>query len=194
MKTKIKPFIQNYKFFAKLYNFFLGLFLTLANLVGFIPSYTIRHFLYRTLFQVKLPKDSIIHIRCKFFHPHRIYIGHNSIIGGGAFLDGRSKIYIKHNVNIAFDLRIYTMEHDINSPNFIGKGGPVTIENRVFIGSRVTILPGVTIGEGAVVATGAVVTKDVAPWTMVGGVPAQFIKNRPKVDYKLDTSGRLFFH
>lgn len=179
---------------AWLYNFCLGLFLTLANLVGFIPSYNIRHFLYRNIFQVKLPKDSIIHIRCKFFHPYGIYVGHNSIIGSRAFLDGRSKIYVKDNVNIAFDLCIYTMEHDINSPTFGGKGGPVTIENWVFIGSRVTILPGVTIGEGAVVATGAVVTKDVAPWTVVGGVPAKFIKTRPKVDYKLDTSGRLFFH
>ncbi len=39
-----------------------------------------------------------------------------------------------------------------------------------------TILPGVTIGEGAVVAAGAVVTKDVAPRTVVGGVPAKLIK------------------
>ena len=41
----------------------------------------------------------------------------------------------------------------------------------------VIILQGVTIGEGAIVAAGAVVTKDVAPRTIVGGVPAKFIKN-----------------
>ena len=40
------------------------------------------------------------------------------------------------------------------------------------------ILPGVTIGEGAVVAAGAVVTKDVEPWSVVGGNPAKFIKKR----------------
>ena len=39
-----------------------------------------------------------------------------------------------------------------------------------------TILPGVTIGDGAVVAAGAVVNRDVAPNTVVGGVPAKFIK------------------
>ena len=44
------------------------------------------------------------------------------------------------------------------------------------------MLPGVTIGEGAVVAAGAVVTKDVAPWTVVGGNPAKFIKKRELKD------------
>ena len=45
-----------------------------------------------------------------------------------------------------------------------------------WIGSRVSVMPGVTIGEGAIVASGAVVTKDVAPYTLVAGVPAKFIK------------------
>ena len=40
------------------------------------------------------------------------------------------------------------------------------------------VLPGVTIGEGAVVGAGSVVTKDVEPWTVVGGNPAKFIKKR----------------
>ena len=43
-------------------------------------------------------------------------------------------------------------------------------------GANVTVLPGVTIGEGAFVAAGAVVTKDVAPGTVVAGVPARFVK------------------
>jgi acetyltransferase-like isoleucine patch superfamily enzyme len=44
----------------------------------------------------------------------------------------------------------------------------------------VTILPGVKIGKGAVVGSGAVVTKNVEPYTVVGGVPAQFIRNRSR--------------
>jgi len=43
---------------------------------------------------------------------------------------------------------------------------------------RAIVLPGVTIGEGAVVAAGAVVTKNVAPFTVVAGNPAKFIKSR----------------
>ena len=48
----------------------------------------------------------------------------------------------------------------------------------VSIGARAIVLPGVTIGEGAVVGAGAVVTKDVEPFTVVGGNPAKFIKHR----------------
>ena len=108
-------------------------------------------------------------------------------------MDGRFDLNIGNNVNIAGEVRIYTLEHDIASPTFAGSGGPVTIQDWVYIGTRVTILPGVTIGEGAVIASGAVVTKDVAPWTMVGGVPAKFIKNRPVVKYTLDTKSRAYF-
>lgn len=54
----------------------------------------------------------------------------------------------------------------------------VIIENDVWIGGNCVITAGVTIGEGAVVAAGSVVTKDVAPFTIVGGVPAKYIKER----------------
>jgi acetyltransferase-like isoleucine patch superfamily enzyme len=51
------------------------------------------------------------------------------------------------------------------------------IGDRVWIGANATVLAGVTIGHGAVVAAGAVVTRDVAPDTVVGGVPARVIRN-----------------
>lgn len=54
---------------------------------------------------------------------------------------------------------------------------PIVLGRNVWVGSNATILQGVTIGDNAVIAAGAVVTKDVAPNTVVGGVPAQFIKN-----------------
>lgn len=54
----------------------------------------------------------------------------------------------------------------------------VEIGNDVWIGRNVLIIGGVTIGDGAIVATGSVVTKDVEPYSIVGGVPAKEIRKR----------------
>jgi acetyltransferase-like isoleucine patch superfamily enzyme len=56
--------------------------------------------------------------------------------------------------------------------------GP-SIRRFAAVGAGATILPGVEIGEGALVAAGAVVTKDVAPWTIVAGVPARVLREVP---------------
>lgn len=55
--------------------------------------------------------------------------------------------------------------------------GPVFIGNNVWIGDKATILPGVTIGDGAVIAANAVVTKDVPPYSVVGGNPVRILKS-----------------
>ena len=57
-------------------------------------------------------------------------------------------------------------------------GGPITIGHDVWIGRHVQIARGVSIGHGAVVAAGSVVTRNVAPYTIVGGVPARQIRPR----------------
>jgi len=56
--------------------------------------------------------------------------------------------------------------------------GDTRVGNDVWIGSGATIMPGVSIGDGSIIATGALVSKDVEPYTIVGGNPAQLIKKR----------------
>lgn len=56
--------------------------------------------------------------------------------------------------------------------------GDIVVGNDVWIGYKAVIMSGVTIGDGAIVATGAVVTKDVPPYTIVGGIPAKPIRRR----------------
>ncbi|MBI5449438.1 acyltransferase [Candidatus Gottesmanbacteria bacterium] len=176
----------------------------LATLTGVIPSHSVRLFLYRHLFRMKIGENTSIHWLARFNKPSGIEIGHNSIIGNDAFLDGRFSrtwkkgelhllgylrdffspavrpVVIGNNVSIAGEVRIYTMQHDIDDPGFREIGAPVVIDDYVVIGTRVTVLPGVHIGYGAVVASGAVVTHDVEPYSLVGGVPAAHIRYRAK--------------
>ncbi|MDP4024402.1 DapH/DapD/GlmU-related protein [Methylobacterium sp. NEAU 140] len=65
---------------------------------------------------------------------------------------------------------------------------PVTVGHDVWIGHGATVLPGVTVGNGAVVGAGAVVSRDVAPYTIVGGVPARLIRARfaPDLGARMD--------
>lgn len=56
--------------------------------------------------------------------------------------------------------------------------GPIIIEDEVWIGTEVIILSGITVGKGAIIASGSVVTKDVPPYSVVGGNPARIIKLR----------------
>ena len=65
-----------------------------------------------------------------------------------------------------------------NVPLDVKSRGNIVIGNDVWIGNAATIMHGVTIGDGAIIGTNALVTKDVAPYTVVGGNPATFIKKR----------------
>jgi acetyltransferase-like isoleucine patch superfamily enzyme len=165
----------------------------LTNVSGYIPIHRLRHSIYRNLIGINLAKSSIIYCGCRFFDPWKIKVGEHSIVGDHCFLDGRMGITIGNNVNISGGVNIFTLEHDIESPIFEGNGGPVIIKDWAYICSRSIILPGVTIGEGAVVAAGAVATKDVDPWTVVGGIPAKKIKVRPVVKYELNTKNCALF-
>lgn len=161
----------------RIFNIFLDLKLMLLRWVGHVPFHTLRLFFYK-LAGVKIGSGSRIHMWCNFFNPKGVGIGEDTIIGDHAFLDGRAKLIIGSHVDIASFVLIYNSQHDVSSEDFHAIEEEVVIEDCVFIGPRAIILPGVKIGKGAVVGAGAVVTKDVAPFTIVGGVPAKMIGER----------------
>jgi acetyltransferase-like isoleucine patch superfamily enzyme len=145
--------------------------------IGGVPSHRFRTYWYRRS-GLTLGPHSSIHWRAEFYSPETITIGDWSTIGDTAFLDGRSGLDIGDCVNLGSHVSIYTRQHDPDDPDFAEVGAPVTVGNYAWLASHCIVLPGVTIGEGAVVAAGAVVSRDVAPYTMVGGVPARYIKDR----------------
>lgn len=108
----------------------------------------------------------------------KMRIGRNCSIGHHCILDARGALIVGDKVNLSTGVWIWTSEHDVQSESFAARNAPVVIEEYAWIGSRVNIMPGVRIGKGSVVASGAVVTKDVAPFMIVGGVPARPIGRR----------------
>jgi len=103
-------------------------------------------------------------------------IGQNSFING-AYIAVESSVEIGNSVDIAPYVMIMDAQMPHTYKNSARKPAPIVIKDHVWIATRAIILRGVTIGEGAVVAAGSVVTKDVAPYTLVGGIPAKILKN-----------------
>lgn len=129
-------------------------------------------------FGARIGKGVRIQGSAKIWQPLRFAIGNNSWIGGDVNLYAVDDIKIGSNAVISEGAFICTASHDITSDTFNLITKPVAIGDNVWICARAAILPGVTVGEGAVVGAGAVVTKDVEPWTIVGGNPAKIIGKR----------------
>lgn len=112
-------------------------------------------------------------------------IGQNSHVNRLCTLDARGGLYIGNSVSVSHGVMLMTGSHDINSHDFSVNYLPIRIEDYAWIGCGAIVLQNVKIGRGAVVAAGAVVTKDVPPYTVVGGIPAKAINKRSsQLEYK----------
>lgn len=153
----------------------------LNHVVNRIPLAAPRMRAYRALgVQLEDPRRSVIMLGAEVEKPTRLAIGAHSVIGPGVLLDARGGLTIGRSVNVTGGVRFMTAKHDVRDPDFEPVFEPVVVGDRAWIALGATVLGGVTIGEGAVVAAGAVVTKDVAPYTIVGGTPAVAIGERPR--------------
>lgn len=176
---------MNFK--EKIKNLLYGLYRFIQSIIAFLPFFYIRLLWIKVVIK-KVGKNVYISRRFDIRSPRNISIGNDVVINKNVLLDGRgAELLIGDNVDIAQDVQIWTQEHDINSSNHSLNSSRVIINDFVWIASRATILPGVEIGKGAVIASGAVITKNVEPYTVVGGVPAKKIGERNKdINYKLN--------
>lgn len=115
--------------------------------------------------------------------PHAgIRIGNHSLVGENTVIRGQGGVTIGDRVYTSPNTQIIAVNHVFEDPEkpFVEQGitaEGIVIEDDVWLGSGAIITDGVKVGRGSVVAAGAVVTKDVPPHTVVGGVPAHFIRN-----------------
>lgn len=112
-----------------------------------------------------------------------ISVGRGSCVNHFCFVNGAGGVQIGDDVMIGTHSVILSSEHgfqerDIPMTRQPSVRAPVVIEDDVYVGAHVTILAGVRIGTGAIVAAGAVVNRDVAPRSIVGGVPARVLRDR----------------
>lgn len=117
------------------------------------------------------------------FTPLHINYGKHTKIGKNVFINfdcvflDLGGITIEDNVQIAPKVSLLSEGHPtsiVDRHSLIPK--PIHLKKNAWIGANATILQGVTIGENAIVAAGSVVSKDVPDNTIVGGIPAKFIK------------------
>ena len=107
-----------------------------------------------------------------------LHIGNHVFFNSGVKIQDQGGVYIGDGALIGHNVVIATLNHLQDPARRSGMvARSVHIGKNVWIGASATILPGVHIGDGAIVAAGAVVTKDVAANTIVGGVPAAYIKD-----------------
>lgn len=120
-----------------------------------------------------------------FFSPE-IIIGNNCCLGEHIHITSINKIVIGDNVLTGRYVYITDNAHGKTSKSEcmihpskrrLYSKGIVTIDKNVWIGERACIMAGVHIGEGAIIAANSIVTHDVAPYTVVGGIPAKLIKD-----------------
>jgi len=150
------------------------------SFAGRIPSRMIRNG-YLRLYLAGFGPGTCVQSGCRFLNGRKVYFGKRNAINFGCLFDGRKfQIRTGDDVSIGPEAAILTLGHDPQSPEFVDRGGDVIIGNRVWIAFRAVILPGITIGEGAVIGAGAVVTKNVEPYAIVAGNPAQKIGERGK--------------
>lgn len=146
----------------------------------------------------------IAYIRALTLKPFLKHLGKRVFIQYGFEWSGLSNISIGNNVYINHNVELYAQNAEIKIGDYVMIGPNtymsttshgyentskpmslqkdthkrITIEDDVWIGTKVVILPGINIGKGAIIGAGAVVTKDVKPYSIVGGVPAKHIRYR----------------
>lgn len=107
-----------------------------------------------------------------------ITVGENVFINACCHFQDHGGVTIGDGCQIGHNVVFATLNHGLlPEERQTTVPAPIVLGKNVWVGSNSTILPGVRIGDNAVVAAGAVVTKDVPADSIVGGVPAKFIKS-----------------
>lgn len=130
------------------------------------------------LFGAKVGKNANVYASVRIWAPWNLEIGDYSSIGPEVDFYNQGKITIGNHSIISQKSYLCASTHDFEVVDFPLICKPIFIEDQVWIAADAFIGPGVTIKEGAVVGARSAVFKSVNPWSVVGGNPAKYIRDR----------------
>jgi len=138
-------------------------------------------YLSKILKVIKPSKETFIENKVYIGNGKQISIGSGVQINENVFIQGAvigNYVMIAPNVSLLANMHTHDRIDIPMAKQGKVVGNPVIIEDDVWLGRNVIVMPGVKIEKGSIIAAGAVVTKDVPPYSVYGGIPAKFIKNR----------------
>ena len=130
------------------------------------------------IFGAKVKYTSMVYSSVRIYMPWKLKMAEYSCLAPEVDCYNVDWVIVGANSTVSQKSYLCTASHDIYKTNIPLITAPIIIEEQAWVAADAFVGPGITIGQGAVVAARAVVIKDVEPWTIVGGNPAKFIKNR----------------
>ncbi len=143
------------------------------------PLHAWRAMLLR-LFGATLGPDCHFYPASRVWAPWNLRCADHVAAGDGVEIYNPSPMHLGSHVILSQDCYLCGATHDYNDPGFPLLAYTMTIEPYAWICARASVAPGVRVGEGAVLGLGSVATRDLDPWTVYSGHPAQPIRQRTR--------------
>ncbi len=141
------------------------------------PFHGWRRMLLR-LFGAQIGPNVRIYPTARIWAPWNLICDEASAVAGDAIIYNAATVHMGSHAIVSQQAYICGATHDYQDPAFRLHAYPIQLGAYSWVCARATVQPGVNLGDGAVLALGAIATKDLAPWTVYGGVPARPIKAR----------------
>jgi putative colanic acid biosynthesis acetyltransferase WcaF len=141
------------------------------------PLHAWRAFLLRC-FGAHLGPNCHFYPRARIWAPWNLWCADNVTLGDDAEIYNPSPITMGSHAIVSQQGYICGATHDYNDPAFPLISFPMSLGAYCWVCARASVLPGVNVGDGAVLGLGSVAARDLMPWTVYAGVPAQAVKQR----------------
>ena len=129
-------------------------------------------------FGAKIGKGTVIKPSVSIKHPWFLEIGDHVWLGEHLWIDNLARVRIGSHACLSQGAMLLTGNHDYKAVTFDFQCHPIVIEDGAWVGAQATVCPGVTVGRGAVLAVGSIATKDLEPFGIYQGNPAQKVRAR----------------